>query len=124
MNEDQTGARIRNLLNQGLSQLDAEKLRRLHAARERALTRHRVPRIELVPAWAGRLLGPLGPLAQASRWAVPAAFVVLALIGFQFWQSSQPDDLSDLDAAVLKGDLPIDAYLDQGFQSWLRRSGE
>lgn len=122
MNEDQTGARVRSLLNQGLSQLDASKLRRLQTARERALVRHRASEFELVPAWAGRILGPLGPLGYRSRWVVPAAFVMLGLIGFQYWQNSQPEDLSDLDAAVLKDDLPIDALLDQGFQSWLRRS--
>lgn len=124
MNEDRLGARMRGLLNQSLSQIDADKLRRLQGGRERALQRHGVSGFELVPAWAGRVFGPLGPLGITSRWVLPAAFVVLALIGFQYWQNSQPDDLSDLDASVLKSELPIDAYLDQGFQSWLRRSSD
>ncbi len=124
MNEDRTGARIRGLLNQGLNQLETEKLRRLQIARERAIARHRVSGFELVPAWAGRMFGPLGPLGHTSRWIVPVTFAVLVLVGFHYWQSSQPDDLSDLDAAVLKGDLPIDAYLDQGFRSWLQRSSD
>lgn len=124
MNADRLGARMRGLLNQSLSQIDADKLRRLQAAREQALQRHRVSGFELAPAWAGRMFGPLGPLGATSRWVVPVAFVMLAFIGLQYWQNSQPDDLSDLDAAVLKSELPIDAYLDQGFQSWLRRSSD
>jgi hypothetical protein len=29
-------------------------------------------------------------------------------------------DLEDTDAAILSSELPIDAYLDRGFQNWLK----
>jgi hypothetical protein len=29
--------------------------------------------------------------------------------------------IADIDAGLLTDDLPIDAYLDQDFQSWLKR---
>ncbi len=121
MNEDQIGTRIRGLLNQGLT-LDATKISQLRAAREQALERQRQESWVMVPVWAGRMFGPSGGTA---RFVLPLVFGILALIAFQYWQNSQVgDELGELDAAVLKGDLPIDAYLDSGFQSWLRKSTE
>ena len=29
-------------------------------------------------------------------------------------------DIEETDAAILTSDLPIDAYLDRGFQNWLK----
>ena len=47
--------------------------------------------------------------------------VILALLGFQQWQASyQLRDIEETDAAILTSDLPIDAYLDRGFQNWLK----
>jgi len=31
-------------------------------------------------------------------------------------------ELTDTDAAILTSDLPIEAYVDTGFQNWLKRS--
>ncbi len=121
MNEDHVGARIRGLLNQGLT-LDATKISQLRAAREQALERQRQESWVLVPVWAGRMFAPSG---GAARFLLPLVFGILVLIAFQYFQKSQMvDELGELDAAVLKGDLPIDAYLDSGFQSWLRKSTE
>ncbi len=30
-------------------------------------------------------------------------------------------DVEELDAQLLTGDLPIDAYLDRGFEAWLKK---
>ena len=41
---------------------------------------------------------------------------------FQQWQVVQKTrELEELDAQILTSDLPIDAYLDRGFQNWLTR---
>ena len=43
-----------------------------------------------------------------------------AAFGYQQWQAyQQVNDLVELDAQILSSDLPIDAYLDQGFRNWL-----
>jgi hypothetical protein len=34
-------------------------------------------------------------------------------------QSGQANELAELDAEVLTDDLPVTAYLDQGFEVWL-----
>ena len=121
MNDDQFGTRIRGLLNQGLT-LDAAKISRLHESRERALARQRRESWVPAPAWAGRMFAPMG---GGARLLLPLVFGILALIAFQYVQRTQiADDIGELDAAVLKGDLPIDAYLDSGFQSWLRKSND
>jgi hypothetical protein len=42
---------------------------------------------------------------------------------FQYWQSMQQvGELAETDAAILSSELPIEAYLDRGFQNWLTRS--
>jgi hypothetical protein len=38
------------------------------------------------------------------------------------WTSAE--EKGDLDAELLSSDLPIDAYLDRGFQNWLSTSHE
>ena len=40
-----------------------------------------------------------------------------AMFGYQQWTAWQElEELEDLDAQILTSDLPIDAYLDRGFQ--------
>ena len=45
--------------------------------------------------------------------------------GYEQWQAHQQlKDVEETDAAILTSELPIDAYLDQGFQNWLRHLDE
>ncbi|MET0440381.1 MAG: DUF3619 family protein [Casimicrobiaceae bacterium] len=49
----------------------------------------------------------------------------LAAFGWQQWQAvQQVREFEELDAQLLSSDLPIDAYLDRGFQNWLKTSFE
>jgi hypothetical protein len=123
MNEQQTAHRIRQVLNRGLD-LDAGKLARLKAARERALARQRVTVPVSVPAWADTLTGRLwGPASLIPRMLLPMAVLILGLIAVNQWRDSQTAaEIEEIDAAVLTGDLPLDAYLDKGFDAWLKRS--
>jgi hypothetical protein len=34
------------------------------------------------------------------------------------------DEAEEIDSALLTSELPINAYLDQGFDAWLKRSSE
>ena len=123
MNEQQTAYRIRQLLNRGLD-LDAGKLARLKAARERALARQRLEAPVFVLAWADNVLGRLGgPASIVPRMLLPTAVLILGLIAVNQWQETQvAAEIEEIDAAVLTGDLPLDAYLDKGFDAWLKRS--
>lgn len=50
--------------------------------------------------------------------------LILGLAGITYWQQSQRDDGSDVDVALLAGDLPLHAYLDGGLETWLKRSSQ
>jgi hypothetical protein len=123
MNEQQIAYRIKQCLNRGL-ELDAGKLVRLKAAREQALVRQRVESRIPVLAWAGNIIGKSGgPSALVPRVLLPMAVLILGLIAINHWRDSQlAAEIEEIDAAVLTGDLPLDAYLDKGFDAWLKHS--
>jgi hypothetical protein len=122
MNEQQIAYRIKQLLNRGLD-LDAGKLARLKESRERALAYQHVESRSPVLAWAGNLIGRSGgPSALIPRLLLPMAVLILGLIAVNQWRDSQvAAEIEEIDAAVLTGDLPLDAYLDKGFDAWLKR---
>ena len=121
MNESQFAHRIRVALNEG-ARLDPGHAARLRAARERALAAYR-------PAQGGQSLvaggstARLGGLSGISlRILLPAAILAAVFAATFAWQQQQrAAELEELDAQLLSGELPIDAYLDQGFAAWLKR---
>jgi len=118
--QQQFGHRVRHILNSG--SLAPQLERRLQAARELALSRQR-PERAAVLAWADNLLG------RPSGWTTGVVYTVLSLAllagsaaGIYNWQLSQRiAELEEIDAQLLTDDLPIDAYLDRGFQNWLKK---
>jgi hypothetical protein len=114
---------IKRQLNASLANIDGEKLERLRAAREQALTRKR--KGSTAVATAG---GPLMFFGFDFAWTahlVPLAVLVFGLITMNYWhQSRYTEEVADIDAQMLVDDLPPNAYLDQGFNSWLRASSE
>ena len=125
MNEHHLGYRVRQILNQDLA-LDEEKLARLKAARQQAIARQRITAPRMVLAWADNLTGSVGGSASVfSRFLLPAAMLILGLVAINTWQQSQAvQELVEIDSAVLTSELPIDAYLDRGFDAWLKRSSQ
>ena len=121
MNELQFGNRIRQVLNQGLS-LDKKVAGRLRAAREQALARQR-PEPAPALAWADNLLGNLGGWSGVSlRLLAPVLALGIGMATIYTWQQNQrAAEVEEIDAQLLTDDLPIDAYLDRGFQNWLKK---
>ena len=121
MNEPQFASRIRQILNQGL-QLNATTAQKLRAAREAALSRQR-PEPTPVLAWADSAFGNgSGWAGVSARVLLPALALVVAAFGIYRWQESQRlAEVVEIDSQLLTDDLPIDAYLDRGFQNWLKR---
>ncbi len=120
MNEHQFGNKIRQVLNQGLH-LDAHAAERLRAAREQALSRQRA---EPAPAlaWADNVFGGLGWSGLSLRVFLPLLLVGAAIAGIYKWEQNQRiAEVEDIDAQLLTDDLPIDAYLDRGFENWLKK---
>ena len=123
MNELQIAHRVKQLLNRGLS-LDSEKLSRLKAARDDALAHQRVQARSPIFAWADNVVGTWGqPSFLLPRVLLPTALLVFGLVAINQWRETQvAAEIEEIDAAMLTGDLPLDAYLDKGFDTWLRRT--
>ena len=121
MNETEFGNRIRHLLNQGapLDRATAEKLR---GVRQLALARQR-PEPAPVLAWADNVLGNVGGWSGLwLRVLAPSLALALGAAVIYNWQLDQRiAEVEEIDAQLLTDDLPIDAYLDRNFQSWLKK---
>ena len=121
MNEMQFGNRIRHILNAAPA-LDVDKAERLAKARAAALERQR-PEPAPVIAWADNVLVMLGGWTGVSlRVMVPAIALLLSVAAIYTWQQNmRVAEVEEIDAMLLTDDLPIDAYLDRGFQNWLKK---
>jgi Protein of unknown function (DUF3619) len=117
MNEQQ----LRHLLNQGIS-VRPEVAARLQEARAQALARQR-PEPAPVLAWADNVVGNLGGwVGLALRVLLPLALLAGSGAALYSWQQKQrAAELEEIDSQLLTDDLPIDAYLDRGFQNWLKK---
>jgi hypothetical protein len=63
-------------------------------------------------------------LSNAWLW-LGILLIVTGGFVYQQWQAYQYlSDIEETDAAILSSELPIDAYLDRGFQNWLKSSPE
>ena len=126
MNEIKFANKIRQALNEG-SRVDARIAERLRAARERAIA-NRKPEREPALAWtrstAAGVIGGFGGFGGFSvRLLLPTALLVAGLVAIYSWQQEQgAADIEELDAHLLTDDLPIDAYLDRGFEAWLKKT--
>lgn len=124
MNELHFASRIRQILNQGT--VDARVAEKLRAARERALSRQRLepqPAVRPAARWADNVLGDGWSWGGLSaRVILPVVALAIAAVGIYRWQENQRlAEVVEIDAQLLTDDLPIDAYLDRGFQNWLKK---
>ena len=125
MNEKQFGYRIKLALNRDLT-LDAQTLDRLTVARFQALEMQQATVRSLVLVSAGNAGNSLVDLRSiAARILVPLFILAFGLFASNHWYQSQlQEEIIEIDTEVLTGDLPIDAYLDRGFDAWLKRSSD
>ena len=129
--ESEIAKKIATYLDTGTAQLKAGTAYRLQLARAAALARLgetvNVPGLQMAHALASSG-GDSGRRPGATRlrlWLGVAVFVAVAALGWQQWRAvQQVREFEELDAQILSSDLPIDAYLDRGFQNWLKASFE
>jgi hypothetical protein len=126
MNEAQFGNKVRHLLNQGLRanlKNPSRVAERLRTAREQALARQR-PEPAPALAWADNVLGTFGGWSGLTvRVMLPLVVLAAGVSGVYSWQQYQrAAEVEEIDALLLTDDLPIDAYLDRGFQNWLKKT--
>ena len=122
MNESKFGHQIKQQLDRTLD-LEPAALNRLKVAREQALARQRISEPVFVLAWADAIAGRLSGSPGSVSIALAGAALILALVGIQYWQQTPTvEEIEEIDAALLTSDLPINAYLDKSFDTWLKRS--
>lgn len=125
MNESDLARKITQHLDSGLALMQGDTLSRLQAAREKALAAYNPkPQTLFGLAWAGRGHGGKnGGFQPLQRAWVPLAALVFGLLLVNYWQSYyQAGDQMEIDAFLLAEDLPVNAYLDNGFEAWLEDS--
>lgn len=118
LNEEEFGLFIRQHLNAGSAQLSKPVAERIFRARQAALQRH--AKLESQP-----VLVALGH--NALVWGRDnlqpffLAFCLLFALAFSNYMMSMEhlSELEEVDSALLADDLPINAYLDRGFDTWL-----
>lgn len=126
MNESDLARKITRHLDIGLDLLKVETLARLQTSRRKALEAYNPKRrIFFGLAWAGQAGHdghPDGFQPFRSAWVLFAA-LIFGLLLATYWQNHpQMGDQSEIDAFLLAEDLPVNAYLDYGFEAWLEDS--
>ena len=130
--DDDFAKKITGYLDRGAAELKAGTAYQLQLAREGALAKladpARVPALGLARSYALAGTGTAGgggTFWQSGKLWLGIVFIVVAILGWQQWQAWQQQlDIVETDAAILTSDLPIDAYLDHGFQAWLKHAGD
>lgn len=123
MNEHEIANKITGYLDRGTAELKPGTAFKLQRARQQALSRLtepvRAPELVLAGAGGGTF-GGRRLFAHARVW-IGVALVVGGIVAYQYWEAvRQAHDIEETDAAILSSELPIEAYLDQGFQAWLK----
>ncbi len=130
MNELHFGLRIRQYLNRGARDIEPAYAERLRAARELALTRQKAPAAVHFPAHVGA--GPAFthpfhsfrlPFAASPRHALLALFFCIgATVGLYCYSDYRIREAEEIDIALLADDMPVEAFVDKGFEAWLNNS--
>jgi hypothetical protein len=125
--DKEIAARITTYLDAGTKELKSGTAYRLQQARAAALARLQDPMRspEAALAGAGGTLGGTRPFYAQVRFWIGVALIAAAGFGWQQWQVYQAiNEAEEIDAMLLSSELPIDAYLDRGFQAWLKTAGQ
>jgi len=119
MNDHDFHYRVRQHLNSSAHALPPTVTARLRQSRQTALNRQKVAVRGLSFAGIGQALSE--HIMPRGRTAVSVLLVVVAVLGVGYLGELQRTaDLEEVDSALLADDLPIDAYLDSGFDAWVQ----
>ena len=123
MNDEEFAKNIARSLNGGLARISDENLAKLRAGRQKAMEKYRAPiRILGLVTVSGQVLDvsswARNPLFWVPAIAIAASIALATLNG----ADDGYDDVGEIDAKLLTGELPIDAFLDKDFGSWVKES--
>jgi hypothetical protein len=122
MDEKEFAQKITRTLDWGTSQIDGDKLAKLRNARQAAMKNYRGPVNVLgLVTVSGQTLDVSNWIRKPLFW-LPIFAVVAALVTVNVMDDDVADEAGELDAKLLTGELPIDAFLDKDFGSWVKDS--
>jgi len=127
--ESRIAHKLTAYLDRGAADMRSGTVYRLQQARAAALAGvdgARTTGTELATAGVrGTLSTRSGMRGAPARWLGAVLLIAALGFGYQQWQAvQQVREFEELDLHLLASDLPIDAYLDGGFQNWLRTTFE
>jgi len=124
--EHELARKIIEYLDHGAAHLGTGTRERLAAVRMATLSHYREqPDTVVGLAWAGQSIARFAEhRLHNTRLLAAAAAIAILLAGFTYWQATGPAtyDFAEIDMGLLTDELPLNAYLDKGFDSWLKRS--
>lgn len=135
MSEQETTTPTTDRAGKALAAALAVRAERLEPALEQRLATARAAALQAAAEARAQQLAPelalagparsTAPRGRAWTWALPVTLLVAGLLGLQHSQWLQQTlGLADRDAAVLKDDLPPDAYRDPAFREYLEEKPE
>lgn len=132
-NDQELAKKITALLDQGTSDLRQGTVYKLQLARQAALAKM-AGRSESPQTTTAQVLATAGGTGtMGGGWRLVTDLRlwlgVLIIAGgayfYDYWTIlQQASEIAELDSALLGSDLPVDAFLDKGFENWLKRSGQ
>lgn len=68
-------------------------------------------------------MGSMRRVVTDFRLWLGVLIIVGGVYSYDYWTIlQQASEIAELDSALLGSDLPVDAFLDKGFENWLNRS--
>ncbi len=121
---DEFASKIAALLQESTQELDSMTAEKLLLARKEALAHFAdAPQEAWAPVAAGRFGRLLEPFSHNLVAGVALLALLVSLAGLVAWQTfgQQGSEIAEIDEALLTDELPINAYLEKGFDSWAKR---
>lgn len=118
-NEREIAYKVRHYLNQGVEEIDRKAADRLFKARQNALA-HQKTTIGTQLSLAGVVHVAADLILPHARALIAMVGLAIGVVGVSVWNDfEKAAEYAEIDSALLADDLPINAYLDKGFQAWL-----
>ncbi len=134
--ETEFAYKVRRALDERIERMPEDITGRLAAARKVAVANKKTTSTAVAYQSVPQLVGVFAnkisnPFDNALHWLlrigiiIPILVLVTGSIGiYQYEDERRIDELAELDAAVLSDELPLNAYLDHGFEIYLNKHGE
>lgn len=117
-NEREIAYKVRHYLNLGADGIDRKAADRLFQARQNALAHQKVVGAQLSLAGVGHVAADM--ILPHARALIAMVGLAVGVVGVSIWNDfEKAAEHEEIDSALLADDLPINAYLDKGFQAWL-----